>query len=296
MKKLFIAIAMACLTGNAMAQLPVPENESMADRMAREQYEAFIAGFGDEYKRLMELNDAFYKTTNRDSVDALMRPLAQRLITLQSEYMKNLPSTCMTAMLMEQNIAHMTVEQMKDAYGKFDELAKQTKGGQALLKEIRTIEKVAPGSPAPEIAKQDFVTKKPFSLSSLKGKVVLLDFWASWCMPCRKSNPHVKELYEKYHKKGFEVVYVADNDKNPEEALKAIKQDGIEKYYHVLRGLKEKKDASGQMIGYDNSEDISDAYAVHFLPTKYLIDRDGNLIGKEGDFNLDEKLKEIFGF
>ena len=102
--------------------------------------------------------------------------------------------------------------------------------------------------------------------------------------------------YEKYRKKGFDVVYVADNDSRPEDALKAIDQDGIRKYHHVLRGLKTLKDANGKMTGFDKSEDVSEQYAIHFLPTKYLIDREGKIIGKVNDEELDAKLKEIFGF
>jgi thiol-disulfide isomerase/thioredoxin len=190
----------------------------------------------------------------------------------------------------------MSLEQMKGAYDKLDAMAKETSSGKEIAAEIANLERVMPGKPAPEIAKNDLVTGKPFALSSLKGKVVLLDFWASWCVPCRKSNPHVKALYEKYRKKGFDVVYVADNDSRPEDALKAIEQDGIKKYHHVLRGLKIMKDANGKMTGYDKSEDVSEQYAIHFLPTKYLIDREGNIIGKVTDEELDAKLKEIFGF
>ena len=64
----------------------------------------------------------------------------------------------------------------------------------------------------------------------------------------------------------------------------------------MLRGLITKKDANGRMIGYDKSEDVSERYAIHFLPTKYLIDREGKIIGKVTDEELDAKLKEIFGF
>ena len=126
--------------------------------------------------------------------------------------------------------------------------------------------------------------------------MVLLDFWASWCKPCRASNPHVKALYEKYRKKGFDVVYIASDDSNPNAALKAIEQDGIKKYHHLLSGLKQLKDANGKPMGYDKSEDIGEKYAIHFLPTKYLIDREGKIIGQVDDKTLDAKLKEIFGF
>ena len=295
MRRLFILTAMVLLCGSAMAQLQQREL-SAADKIMQDQYDAFIAGMGEVMPKLMELNEAYYKTNNRDSVSALMEPYRKTLMDRQKEYMEKYPSTALTANLLRMETGRMSLEQLKGAYDKLDATARETSAGKEIAAEIATLERVMPGKPAPEIAKNDLVTGKPFALSSLTGQVVLLDFWASWCVPCRKSNPHVKALYDKYRKKGFDVVYVADNDDRPENALKAIEQDGIKKYHHVLRGLKIMKDANGKMTGYDKSEDVSEQYAIHFLPTKYLIDREGNIIGKVTDEELDAKLKEIFGF
>lgn len=221
-----LSLALALFAMSAWAQ-PQQRELTAADKIQMDQYNAFIAGLGDVMPRLMALNDAYYKTNNRDSVRALMEPLQKIMAERQKEYMEKYPTTALTAMFLRNGMSHMPVEKMKEAYDKLDETAKETRAGKEMAKEIATLERVMPGNPAPEIAKNDFVTGKPFALSSLKGKVVLLDFWASWCKPCRASNPHVKALYEKYRKKGFDVVYVADNDSNPEEALKAIDQDGI---------------------------------------------------------------------
>ena len=286
---------MALLTEGAMAQRQQHEL-SAADKIMMDQKNAFFAGMGDVMEKLEQYNKLYYQTSNRDSVSRLMEPYRKIYLERMTDYMKKYPSTALAANFLCMNTGRMTLEQLKEAYNKLDETAKQTSAGKEIAAEIATLDRVAPGNPAPEIAKNDLVTGKPFALSSLKGKVVLLDFWASWCVPCRKSNPHVKALYEKYRKKGFDVVYVADNDSRPEDALKAIDQDGIRKYHHVLRGLKTLKDANGKMTGYDKSEDVSEQYAIHFLPTKYLIDREGKIIGKVNDEELDAKLKEIFGF
>lgn len=287
--------AMALLTVSAMAQRQQREL-SAADKIMMDQKNAFLAGMGDVMQKLEEYNKLYYQTSNRDSVQALMEPYRKIYLERMMDYMKKYPSTALAANFLRMDTGRMSLEQLKEAYNKLDETAKQTSAGKEIAAEIAVLDRVAPGNPAPEIAKNDLVTGKPFALSSLKGKVVLLDFWASWCVPCRKSNPHVKALYEKYRKKGFDVVYVADNDSRPEDALKAIDQDGIRKYHHVLRGLKTLKDANGKMTGYDKSEDVSEQYAIHFLPTKYLIDREGKIIGKVTDEELDAKLKEIFGF
>ena len=290
-----ITFAVALLSMSAMAQ-PQQRELSAADKIQQDLQNAFFAGMGDIWPRMMELNKAYYETNNRDSVARLMEPLQRVYAERVKEYREKYPTTALAAQFLRMETGRMSLDKMKEVYTKLDETAKQTTSAKEIAAEIATLERVAPGNPAPEIAKNDLVTGKPFSLSSLKGKVVLLDFWASWCKPCRASNPHVKALYDKYHKKGFDVVYVADNDSNPEEALKAIEQDGIKKYHHLLRGLKTKRDANGKMIGYDKSEDVSEKYAIHYLPTKYLIDRDGNIIGKVDDATLDTTLKEIFGF
>ena len=295
MRKLFILTTMVLLCGSAMAQRQQREL-SAADKIMMDQQNAFLAGMSDVMEKLEEFNKLYNQTNNRDSIAALMEPYRKIYIERVEAYKKKYPTTALAAQFLRMGSGRMSSEQLKEAYNKLDATAKETSAAKEIAAEIATLDRVSPGNPAPEIAKNDLVTGKPFALSSLKGKVVLLDVWASWCVPRRKSNPHVKAIYEKYRKKGFDVVYVADNDSRPEDALKAIEEDGIKKYHHVLRGLKYTKDANGKMTGFDKSEDVSEQYAIHFLPTKYLIDREGNIIGKVTDEELDAKLKEIFGF
>lgn len=169
---------------------------------------------------------------------------------------------------------------------------KQDKQAKEIADEIATREKIEPGKPAPDFTATDINGKK-FTLSKLKGKYVVLDFWASWCGPCRASNPHMKELYEKYGKKGLDFVYVSDDDSNPQKWRDAVKKDGLEAFHHVLRGM---KIIDRENYTLDHTNDISDKYAVHYLPTKYLIDKDGKMVGKFESDELTAKLKEIFGY
>ena len=121
---------------------------------------------------------------------------------------------------------------------------------------------------------------KNIALSSLKGKIVLLDFWASWCKPCRAENPNVVRLYDQYKDKGF-TIYSYSLDKDAEKWKGAIQQDGLTWPYHTsdLKGWR----AAGSAL-----------YNVRSIPQTFLIGRDGNIIdiGLRG-YELEEKLKEL---
>ncbi len=137
-----------------------------------------------------------------------------------------------------------------------------------------------PGAPAPEIELPDRQGKL-LKLSSLRGKYVLIDFWASWCGPCRRENPNVVALYEKYHKKGFDI-YSVSLDNNREKWLGAISQDKLSWSSHV---------SDLQMW---NSPVVS-LYGFEGIPFTVLLDKSGNVIeanlrGKA----LEDKLKELF--
>ena len=119
-------------------------------------------------------------------------------------------------------------------------------------------------------------------LSDLRGKVVLLDFWASWCRPCRGENPHVVAMYQKYHDKGFEVFSVS-LDRDKESWKKAIAADGLVWPNHVSD------------LKYWSSE-AARIYGVSSIPSTYLLDQNGRIIAKNlrGEA-LSNALKQLFG-
>lgn len=121
----------------------------------------------------------------------------------------------------------------------------------------------------------------PFSLSSLRGKIVLLDFWASWCQPCRHENPNVVLLYNKYKDKGFDILGVSlDKEKAP--WVKAIADDKLT--WHHVSDLK-----------YWSSE-VAVKYGVQSIPSTLLLDKEGKIIAKNltGEA-LVKKLEELLG-
>lgn len=131
---------------------------------------------------------------------------------------------------------------------------------------------------APEISLPD-VKDNAINLSSLKGKVVLIDFWASWCGPCRAAMPNVIKLYDKYKAKGFEVFGVSIDSKKI-DWLKAIANDKI-KYTQVMD-----KD------GWNSA--VAEKYGVYSIPSTFLLDKTGKVIAVDLDGeDLENKVKAL---
>lgn len=134
---------------------------------------------------------------------------------------------------------------------------------------------------------------KMLRLSDFKGKYVLLDFWASWCIPCRASTPNLIKLFNRYHEKGLDIIGVADDDSRKDQWIKAIMDDHANIWYNILRGSF--VDTNGII---NRSASINDIFDVQELPTRILIDREGYIIarfiGTENDPKLEKKLQQIF--
>jgi thiol-disulfide isomerase/thioredoxin len=139
------------------------------------------------------------------------------------------------------------------------------------------------GQPAPEIAMPLQKGAAPVALSSWKGKVVILDFWATWCQPCRQSIPEVERVYAKYHAKGLEVVGIS-----VDEAQTAAK---------VPAAVKELK-MTYPVVLYTDIPDLASKYVFEGIPQMYLIDKKGNISQSISGFdpngsNLDAKVEAL---
>lgn len=274
-----------------------PESVKVLGGMVQNEQERMKNEMSVFIKPMEQLNTAYYSQPTkegRDSVAKLMKPYQEQYSKYSEDYMRQHPSSYFATQFLSASMGQMPYDKLKATFDSFSP-AVQRYGVNAaeISQEIATLQKVRPGAPAPDFTATD-INGKPFTLSSLKGKVVIIDFWASWCVPCRKSNPHMLELYKKYHKKGLELVYVADNDDSPAKWREAVKKDGLvgDGFHHVLRGLKTL--GAGR---FDRTSDISEKYAIHFLPTKYLIDRNGNIVCKideNEEKKLDDTLNKMF--
>lgn len=155
------------------------------------------------------------------------------------------------------------------------------------------------GDVAPDIVAEspDGKIKK---LSDLKGKVVLLDFWASWCGPCRKANPHVVEIYDKYNKDGFEVYSFSLDGINPRTISKlgndpakieAAKNSAKTKWKAAIEKDNLKWDSHSSELAHWNSK-AHKQYGVSSIPTTFLIGRDGKIAALNPRYNLEEAVLE----
>lgn len=173
-------------------------------------------------------------------------------------------------------------DRVRAAYGKLAPKWKASPLGQGIPIALDAPEKTKLGKEAPDFA-QKTPEGKEFKLSSLRGKYVLVDFWASWCGPCRRENPNVVKAYQKYKEKGFTILGVSLDEPGQREAwLKAIAKDQLE--WTQVSDLK----------GWNN--EAARIYGIRSIPANFLLDPSGKIVARDlRAEGLDEKLKELLG-
>jgi thiol-disulfide isomerase/thioredoxin len=212
-------------------------------------------------------------------------PYEDRIKKIDYRFFLQHPNSYLTADLMEYYVTQVSLDSATHIYKNFNAQLKQSSEAITIAAEIKKMESALPGNMAADFTATD-LNGNTVSLADYKGKYVLLDFWASWCDACRRTNPHLIDLYNRYNSKGLNIIGIADNDATPEAWKNAIAKDCLDMWPNLL-------------LGAETPNDIGDKYAIHFVPTKILIDPDGKIIGRFGDNNnrdyeLDRMLANIF--
>jgi len=270
----------AVITGSATQQ----EYEALAKE--KEPIYKEMEPLSKEYAKAGEALRAAMKAKKDDTFIDTLRyraaaihdrfdPYFERAAQVDYAFFAAHPQSYVTAFELRFHTSSLTLDSLRMFYAGLGQTVQHSSYGKDLAGEIEKLEAGSPGSMA-----KDFTAKElngnTLNLSSLKGKYVLIDFWASWCVPCRKSMPHVKELYALYKAKGFDVIAVADDDRDSTAWKKAMAKDGTGSWHNVLRGLDMTKAKNGEK----NDKDISEKFGIHSLPTKILIDPAGKIIGR----------------
>ena len=172
--------------------------------------------------------------------------------------------TYVAAYIVASEAGSLEVAQLEEKYAQLGENAKATEPGKQIAERIEKLKATAVGQVAPDFT-LNTPEGKPLSMHSIKGKVKLIDFWASWCGPCRGENPNVVKVYKEFHPKGLEILSVSlDSDK--EAWLKAIEDDQLT-WNHV-----------SDLKGWGS--EAAQLYAVSGIPHLVVLDENNVIVAK----------------
>ena len=257
----------------------------------------------EKYKALDELRALFVESSKDKENKALLEnalavqkelmPLIQERMDERAsiiyDFVRENPSSPVAVHVLgyEYSEGGMTKEQLKEFYHLFKGEAVKTGFYKYYMTKVYkdNFENLGVGNTAPDFTLTS-VNGKNITLSKVEAKYKLVDFWASWCIPCRASFPHLMDLYKKYGKDGFEVVGVGTSDVE-EKWRKAIEEDKTP-WIHVFDSKVKKRDMYGP---------VAKKYGVPHLPTTFLMDSNQKIILRNPTKEeLDEKLKELYGY
>ncbi len=201
----------------------------------------------------------------------------QTAVAIMAFIKKHPQSSVAPFIIYDRYIGYPNPQMAKKSFASLGKKAQTSLYGKKITEHQRIAAKTGIGA-TPDFAITD-TSGNPLKLSSFKGKYVLVDFWASWCVPCRKENPNVVKAYQKYHDKGFEIIGVSLDTKK-EAWMKAIEKDGLT-WSHV-----------SDLKGWESS--IVREFGIKVVPTSFLLDKEGKVIANNlREEALPKKLEQL---
>lgn len=205
------------------------------------------------------------------------------------DFIKDYPNSKVSLLILESMIAgrNQNIDKIKESYNLLKPTISNSDKNKLIGQKIENFIKINEAKANVNIGKiaPDFSAPTPdgkiLSLNDIKGKATIIDFWASWCRPCRVENPNVVKVYEKYHDKGLEIISVSLDKKGQKSRwLKAIEDDNLQ--WHHVSNLK-----------YWN-EPVARMYNVSSIPATFILDAEGKIVAKKlRGKALEDKIAEM---
>lgn len=252
------------------------------------ELQALANQFGTISKELRKVQNDLYKEYSTASqekneekmkeIEATFEEKAKASEAQEEELMKANPDSYVSAYILVSKMGQLELDKLTEKFNALGENAKASAPGVKIAERIAKLDAVAIGKVAPDFTLNN-PEGTPVSMHSIKGKVKIIDFWASWCGPCRGENPNVVKIYEEFHPKGLEIIGVS-LDRDKDAWLKAIEDDKLS-WNHV-----------SDLKFWDC--EAAKQYAVNSIPHVLILDENNTIVARNlrGD-ELKAKIAEM---